>query len=55
VALVYSLAVDSRKVDAISTWRDGIPYVFLNLQKTLNTVDSMQHTSWVAEGEHIIS
>jgi Zn-dependent peptidase ImmA (M78 family)/DNA-binding XRE family transcriptional regulator len=31
---VYSLAVDSREVDALSTWRDSIPYVFLNLQKT---------------------
>jgi Zn-dependent peptidase ImmA (M78 family)/transcriptional regulator with XRE-family HTH domain len=31
---VYSLAVESREVDAVSTWKGDMPYVFLNLHKT---------------------
>lgn len=31
---VFSLAISAREVDAFSTWRQGIPYVFLNTQKT---------------------
>lgn len=31
---VYSLNEESKEVDAFSFWRDGVPYVFLNTQKT---------------------
>lgn len=31
---VYSLAEESREVDAFSLWRNGTPYVFLNMQKS---------------------
>ena len=31
---VFSLALDAREVDAFSHWTDGIPYVFLNSNKT---------------------
>jgi Zn-dependent peptidase ImmA (M78 family)/transcriptional regulator with XRE-family HTH domain len=31
---VFSLAEDCRALDAFSTWRDGVPFVFLNMMKT---------------------
>ncbi len=31
---IYSLNVNSHDVDALSTWKEGTPFVFLNLQKT---------------------
>jgi Zn-dependent peptidase ImmA (M78 family)/DNA-binding XRE family transcriptional regulator len=31
---VFSLALDAREVDAFSMWSNGIPYVFLNSNKT---------------------
>jgi Zn-dependent peptidase ImmA (M78 family)/transcriptional regulator with XRE-family HTH domain len=31
---VFSLALDAREVDAFSMWTDGVPYVFLNSNKT---------------------
>ena len=31
---IYSLAIESLEVDALSTWKEGIPFMFLNLQKT---------------------
>lgn len=31
---VFSLAEDCRSLDAFSTWRDGVPFVFLNTMKT---------------------
>ena len=31
---VFSLAEDCRALDAFSTWRDGVPFVFLNTVKT---------------------
>jgi Zn-dependent peptidase ImmA (M78 family)/transcriptional regulator with XRE-family HTH domain len=31
---VFSLALDAREVDAFSMWSDGIPYVFLNSNKS---------------------
>jgi len=31
---MFSLALDAREVDAFSLWTDGIPYVFLNSNKT---------------------
>lgn len=31
---VFSLAEQSREVDAFSLWRNGTPYIFLNTQKT---------------------
>lgn len=31
---VYSLAIDAKEVDAFSMWWDGIPFVFLNTQKS---------------------
>lgn len=33
-ARVFSLAENTKRVDAFSAWRDDIPYVFLNMQKT---------------------
>lgn len=31
---VFSLALDTLRVDAFSAWRDGVPYVFLNTMKS---------------------
>lgn len=31
---VFSLALDAREVDAYSTWTNGIPYIFLNSNKS---------------------
>jgi Zn-dependent peptidase ImmA (M78 family) len=31
---IYSLAIESLEVDALSTWREETPFMFLNLQKT---------------------
>ena len=31
---VFSLSVDAREVDAFSLWKGGLPYVFLNTNKT---------------------
>jgi Zn-dependent peptidase ImmA (M78 family)/DNA-binding Xre family transcriptional regulator len=33
-ARVFSLSENNRNVDAFSCWRDGVPYIFLNTQKT---------------------
>jgi Zn-dependent peptidase ImmA (M78 family)/DNA-binding XRE family transcriptional regulator len=31
---VFSIAVETREVDAFSTWKDGVPFVFLNSYKS---------------------
>jgi Zn-dependent peptidase ImmA (M78 family)/DNA-binding XRE family transcriptional regulator len=42
---VFSLAENTRNVDAFSCWRDGVPYVFLN------TVKSAEHSRFDAAHE----
>jgi Zn-dependent peptidase ImmA (M78 family) len=31
---VFSLAVDTKEVDAFSVWKDGVPFIFLNMYKS---------------------
>jgi Zn-dependent peptidase ImmA (M78 family)/DNA-binding XRE family transcriptional regulator len=31
---VFSLAIDTREVDAFSVWKDGVPFIFLNTYKS---------------------